>query len=106
MNDPKEESSDMQDSSPVPTDPLPSPPWAEIESTKDKEPEGRQSLDDPPEKVTESRSPDPEEANPFTLAKLQKSIAKFQRLCEGSLEHAGLLLSKIAQYPLPPKVVK
>ena len=58
MNDPKEESSDMQDSSPDPTDPLPSPPWAEIESTKDKEPEGRQSLDDPPE----SRSPDPEEA--------------------------------------------
>ena len=105
-NDPKEESSDMQDCSPDPTDPLPPPPWAEIQSIKGKEPEGRKSLDDPSEKETESRSPDPEEANPFTLARLQKSIAKFQRLCEGSLEHAGLLLSEIAQYPLPPKVVK
>jgi len=39
MNDPKEESSD-----PDPTDPLPPPPWAEIESTKGKKPEGRRAV--------------------------------------------------------------
>jgi len=46
MNDPKEDSSDMQDSraSPDPTDPIPPPPWAEIESTKGKEPEGRREV--------------------------------------------------------------
>ena len=44
MNDPKEESSDMQESSPDPTDPLPPPPWAEIESTKGKKPEGRRAV--------------------------------------------------------------
>jgi len=30
----------------------------------------------------------------------------FQRLREGNLEHAGLLLSESTQYPLPPKVVQ
>jgi len=94
----------MQDSSLDPTAPLPPPPWAE--STKDKEPEGRQFLDDPPERAVETRSLDPEEVNPFTLIRLQTSIANFQSLCEGSLEHVGLLESEIAQYPLPPKVVK
>jgi len=105
-NDPKEESSDMQDSSSDPTDPLPPPSWAEIESIKGNEPEGWQSLDEPSKKETESRSPDPEEANPFTLARLQTSIGNLQRLSEGNLEYAGLLLSEIAHYPLPPKVVK
>jgi len=52
INDPKGESSSMQDSSLDPTAPLPPPPWAE--STKDKEPEGRQSLDDPPERAGDS----------------------------------------------------
>jgi len=93
----------MQDCSPDPTDPLPPPPWAEIQSIKGKEPEGQKSLDDPSEKETESRSPDPEEANPFTLARLQMSIANFQRLSAGNLEHAGLLLNEIAQYPEQPK---
>jgi len=104
INGPKGESSRKQDSSPDPTAPLPPLPWAE--STRGKEPEGRQPLDDPPETAAETRSPDPEETNPFTQIRLQASIANFHSLCEGSLEQVGLLLSEIAQYPLPPTVVK
>jgi hypothetical protein len=92
----------LQDPSLDPTAPLPPPPWSE--STREKEPEGWQSLDDPPERAAETRSPEPEEANPFTLIRLQTSIANLQSQCEGSLEHVGLLLSEIAQYPLPPTV--
>jgi len=73
INNPKGESSSMLDSSLDPTDPLPHPRWAE--STKDKEPEGRQSLDDPPERAAETRSPDPEKVSPFTLTRLQTNIA-------------------------------
>jgi len=40
------------------------------------------------------------------MTRLQAGIANFHRLCEGSLEQVGLLLSEIAQYPLPPVVVK
>jgi len=102
INGPKGESSSMQDSSLDPTAPLPPPPWAE--STRGKELEGLQPPDDPPERTAETRSPDPEEPNPFTLIRLQTSIANLQSQCEGSLEHVGLLLSEIAQYPLPPTV--
>jgi len=104
INGPKGESSSKQDSSPDPTAPLSPPSWAE--STREKEPEGRQPLDDPPETAVETRSPDPEETNPFTQIRLQASIANFHSLCEGSLEQVGLLLGEIAQYPLLPTVVK
>jgi len=101
---PKGESSSTQDSSLDPTAPLPPPPWTE--STRGKEPEGRQPLDDPPETVAETRSLHPEETDPFTQTRLQAGIANFRSLCEGSLEQVGLLLSEIAQYPLPPTVEK
>jgi len=104
INGPKGESTSTQDSPLDPTAPLPPPPWAK--STRGKEPEGRQPLDDPPETATETPSPDPEETNPFTQTRLQAGITNFHSLCEGSLEQAGLLLSEIAQYPLPPTVVK
>jgi len=52
-----------------------------------------------------TRSPDHEETNPFTQIRLQAGITNFHSLCEGSLEQVGLLLSAIAQYPLPPTVV-
>jgi len=93
-----------QDSSLDPTAPLPPPPWTE--SPREKELEGRRPLDDPPETAAETQSPDPEETNPFTQTRLQEGIANFHRLCEGSLAQVGLLLSEIAQYPLPPAVVK
>jgi len=104
INGPKGESASTQDSSLDPTAPLPPPPWAE--STRGKEPEGRRPLDDPPETAAETWSPDPAETNPFTQTRLQAGIANFHSLCEGSLEQVGLLLSEIAQYPLPPTVVK
>jgi len=96
----------MQDSSPVPTDPLSALPWADIESIDGKEAEGRRSLDSPSERGTECRAPDPGEANPFTLVRLKTSTENSKRLSLGKLEHVGLLLSEIAQYPLLPKVVK
>jgi len=33
------------------------------------------------------------------------SIANFQSLSEGNLEHSGLLLSEIAQYPLVKRIL-
>jgi len=49
---PKGESVSTQDSSLDPTSPLPPPPWTE--STRGKEPKGRQPLDDPPETAAET----------------------------------------------------
>jgi len=55
---------------------------------------------------TKNPSPGPESANPFTMDRLHACIQTFHRLSKGELEAAGLLLSEIAQYPLPPRVVK
>jgi len=104
INRPKGESASTQDSSLDPTAPLPPPPWAK--STRGKEPDGRWPLHDHPKTAAETRSPDPVETNSFTQTRLQAGIANFHSLCEGSLEQVGLLLSEIAQYPLPPTVVK
>jgi len=57
INSPKGGSSNTQDSSPDPSIPLLPSPWAE--STRGKEPEGRQPVDDPHEKAAETRSLDP-----------------------------------------------
>jgi len=99
INGPEGEPMSTQDSSLDPTATLPPPPWTE--STRGKEPEGRRPLDDPPETAAETQSLDPEETKPFTQTGLQAGIVNFHRLCEGSLEQVGLLLSEIAQYPFP-----
>jgi len=57
INGPKGESSSTQDSSLDPTAPLPPPPWAE--STRGKEPEGQQPLDDPPRDSSGDSVPGP-----------------------------------------------
>jgi len=52
MNDPKEESSNMQDSSPDPTDPLPPPlgPTRELKAPRIRSPKGGSPWMTPPRK--------------------------------------------------------
>ena len=102
-----EETMDTKDSSPVPPDPHPAPPWTDAEtSINDSEVVGRKSLDCRPGAGEEGRPQNSVAVNPFTLERLQTSSANFHRLSEGNMEYAGLLLSESAQYPLPPGVVR
>jgi len=106
------ETMDTRDSSPVPPDPRPASPGTGVEpNNNDSEDEGRKCLDCPPRGGEKGNTPDSAEVNPFTLERLQTSTVlvqalNFHRLNEESLECTGLLLSEIAQYPVPPTIAR
>jgi len=66
----------------------------------------RKSIDDLRGEYGSTRNPGPESVNPFTLDRLHTCVETFHRLSKGDLEAAGLLLSEIVQFPLPPRVVR
>ena len=98
-----EETLDTEDFSLVPPDPLPE---INVERNNDHEAEGRESLGSPSRRGIEGGPPDSGEANPFNIGRLQTNIQNFHRLNKGNMEYAGLLFSEIAQYLLPPRVVR
>ena len=66
-------------------------------------PEGRYTVERPAVPVPNL---DAAAANPFTVDRLRAGVTNFHELSKGSIQDTGLLLSEIAQYPLPPAVIR